>query len=405
MSYAAASNNWASNLFDPDTMPVPEGAAASSDRTSEHTYHDFSTYIKRGGKIEKHKKSDRNFPARLHTILSIDKYSHIIAWMPHGRAWKVLNKKLLVEEVLPEYFGQSKYASFVRQLSGWGFTRLHQTGPDFGCYYHECFLQGHPKLTVLMRRIPPGKGKPTQFDIRSEPDFFEIAEQYPLNPTGEQQSAGEISGISANVEEYHVKNLSNNYQRRPVVANAVVALNQYGNTAAAGQLTSYNALCGLNSHATASEMNNVAIEQVRDQHTMNQQTMNVPNSYFTLFGPSYRLNSMQPNNDQYYQGNNNTLHPDMISSFNGGTSRLNLSRPQQHNYSFQQQLQQQQYDAQSSNHYQESLRNSYGDYNQQLGRMEAMSYPNQTQGLVSQGQNTSLHHPILLTRTSNLKEE
>ena len=48
---------------------------------------------------------------------------------PHGRAWKVLNKKLLVEEAIPKFFGQSKYASFTRQLSGWGFKRLHQTGP------------------------------------------------------------------------------------------------------------------------------------------------------------------------------------------------------------------------------------------------------------------------------------
>jgi hypothetical protein len=47
---------------------------------------------------------------------------------PHGRAWKVLDKELLVKEVIPKYFGQSKFASFTRQLSGWGFKRLHQTG-------------------------------------------------------------------------------------------------------------------------------------------------------------------------------------------------------------------------------------------------------------------------------------
>mmetsp|Transcript_2736 Transcript_2736/g.4036 ORF Transcript_2736/g.4036 Transcript_2736/m.4036 type:complete len:502 (+) Transcript_2736:45-1550(+) len=148
-------------------------------RYADHTYRDFSTYIKEGNRIEKHKKSDRNFPARLHVILSNEQYSHIISWMPHGRAWKVKNKELLVEEVIPKFFGQSKFASFARQLSGWGFKRLHQTGADFGCYYHECFLRGHPRLTALMRRVSTGQGKVTP-NMHSEPDFYLIAQQYPL---------------------------------------------------------------------------------------------------------------------------------------------------------------------------------------------------------------------------------
>ena len=106
-------------------------------------------------------------------------------FQPHGRAWKVLNKKLLIDDVIPKFFGQSKYASFTRQLSGWGFKRLHQTGPDFGCYYHECFLRGHPRLTILMRRMSSGKGKATPNTL-SEPDFYAIAKQYPLRATGKE---------------------------------------------------------------------------------------------------------------------------------------------------------------------------------------------------------------------------
>ena len=92
-------------------------------RFADHTYRNFSTWIKDGNRIEKHKKCDRNFPARLHAMLSDERYSHIISWMPHGRAWKVTNKELFVEEVIPKFFGQTKYASFTRQLSGWGFKR------------------------------------------------------------------------------------------------------------------------------------------------------------------------------------------------------------------------------------------------------------------------------------------
>ena len=162
---------------------------AALPRFVDHTYRDFSTYIKDGNRIEKHKKCDRNFPALVHSILSNDQYSHIISWMPHGRAWKIHDKELFMEEVAPEFFGQSKYASFARQLSGWGFKRLHQTGSDFGCYYHECFLRGHPRLTVLMRRVSGGQGKGTP-NMNAEPDFYAIAEHFPLEESSNATGAG-----------------------------------------------------------------------------------------------------------------------------------------------------------------------------------------------------------------------
>ena len=57
-------------------------------RYADHTYRDFSTYIKEGNRIEKHKKSDRNFPARLHVILSDDQYANIIRM---NNVWSLLS--------------------------------------------------------------------------------------------------------------------------------------------------------------------------------------------------------------------------------------------------------------------------------------------------------------------------
>jgi hypothetical protein len=57
-----------------------------------------------------------------------------------SQAWKVIDKKLLVDVVIPKDFLQTKYESFTRQLSGWGFKRLHRTGPDYQCYYHEWYV-------------------------------------------------------------------------------------------------------------------------------------------------------------------------------------------------------------------------------------------------------------------------
>ena len=60
-------------------------AAASNEEISpryvDHSYQEYSAYVKNGGKLQKHKKSERNFPARLHAMLSDERYPHIITWM------------------------------------------------------------------------------------------------------------------------------------------------------------------------------------------------------------------------------------------------------------------------------------------------------------------------------------
>lgn len=92
---------------------------------------------------------------------------------------------------IPTYFGQSRFESFTRQLSSWGFKRLHQSGPDYGCYYHQCFLRGLPSLTALMERVSPkskqGKRIP---HAEGEPRFYLISQSYPLpHPSNANPSA------------------------------------------------------------------------------------------------------------------------------------------------------------------------------------------------------------------------
>jgi hypothetical protein len=101
--------------------------------------------------------------------------------MPHGRAWKIHHKDLLVSEVIPRYFVQNKYQSFARQLNGWGFKRLQQAGNDFNAYYHECFLRGMPQFVVLMTRVKPNQGRLLPH-VEGEPNFYEIDKHFRLPP-------------------------------------------------------------------------------------------------------------------------------------------------------------------------------------------------------------------------------
>ncbi|KAL3768707.1 hypothetical protein ACHAWU_006808 [Discostella pseudostelligera] len=148
-------------------------------RRVDHTYRDYSNFPLE--ELPTRKRAPTNFPSKLHQILSNPEYAHIISWMPHGRAWKIHNKDLLIRDIVPKYFVQSKYESFTRQLNGWGFKRLHQSGNDFNAYYHECFLRNMPHLTVLLKRVAPNQGKLLPH-VEGEPNFYEIEKQFPLPP-------------------------------------------------------------------------------------------------------------------------------------------------------------------------------------------------------------------------------
>ena len=81
-------------------------------------------------------KKEPTFIAKLHSILSNPAFEDIVSWLPHGRAWRVHQRRAFEEQVIPLYFRHGKYSSFMRQVNGWGFQRIYQ-GPDYNGYYHE----------------------------------------------------------------------------------------------------------------------------------------------------------------------------------------------------------------------------------------------------------------------------
>jgi hypothetical protein len=72
------------------------------------------------------------FPLKLHQILSNPDYQECICWLPHGRSWRILKPSSFEQVVIPLYFRHAKYASFMRQVNGWGFKRVRMMGCSFG---------------------------------------------------------------------------------------------------------------------------------------------------------------------------------------------------------------------------------------------------------------------------------
>ena len=115
-------------------------------------------------------------PAKLHRLLSSRDHRHLVAWMPHGRSWRIVDDAAFVEIAAARgYFNnisnrdddddegeesedvdshrQSRNrnkstattaaASFHSELLKWGFRRYRKSdSPDVGSYYHSDFLRG-----------------------------------------------------------------------------------------------------------------------------------------------------------------------------------------------------------------------------------------------------------------------
>jgi hypothetical protein len=159
------------------------------------------------GKRKSRRPSTTSFPTKLYKILAEPKYHDVVAWLPHGRAWRVLKPKALEDDIIPKYFRSDRLASFMRQVNGWGFKRITE-GPDLNAYYHEMFLRGLPHVCNKMRRPVRGESGLSR-DLGQHPDFYKISMFAPLPPVGssstkeddpEFESAVASSPTSTNME-------------------------------------------------------------------------------------------------------------------------------------------------------------------------------------------------------------
>jgi len=98
------------------------------------------------------------FTTKLEAMLSNPFTSDIIAWMPHGKSWKIIDPILFYREVMPEYFEYCNYTSFNRLVNAWGFQMI-KNGPDRNCYYHKFFCRDMPHLHKQMCRLSLKKKK------------------------------------------------------------------------------------------------------------------------------------------------------------------------------------------------------------------------------------------------------
>ena len=156
-STVASSSKQSATATSAATTKQPAAAAAAggdgggTGRTRRATKRDIDMLV------EKAKEGPKLiFPMQLHKLLRLsEEYgaSDIVSWFPDGKAFRVHNRREFEQLIMKRFFNQSVYRSFLRQLNGWGYTRVIKGDEVMeGAYEHPLFLRDKPDLCRRMIR-------------------------------------------------------------------------------------------------------------------------------------------------------------------------------------------------------------------------------------------------------------
>lgn len=98
------------------------------------------------------------FPWTLHSLLQDaekEGFDSTISWRPSGMAFKVHNREEFMTQVLPRYFRQTKFKSFVRQLNLWGFSCIDHEPDKGSCMYYIVHTMKESYFFGLTYSPPP----------------------------------------------------------------------------------------------------------------------------------------------------------------------------------------------------------------------------------------------------------
>ena len=100
------------------------------------------------------------FIRRLYTMLddaTAKGFDDIVSWSENGTAFRVHFPDKFTKRLLPEYFNQTKYKSFQRQLNMYGFYRF-TAGSLKGACSHSLFVRGSPDCCEAITRAKTKRG-------------------------------------------------------------------------------------------------------------------------------------------------------------------------------------------------------------------------------------------------------
>lgn len=122
------------------------------------------------------KNQANSFPEVLHEILATPEYQPITHWLPDGASFVIADKRRFSDVILPKYFREALFHSFIRKLNRWGFRRVKSRGKGgVSSFAHNSFVREKPWLCLKMsckskpsyHKVPPGKKKAQQTAVKA----------------------------------------------------------------------------------------------------------------------------------------------------------------------------------------------------------------------------------------------
>lgn len=87
-------------------------------------------------------------------IIDNEANSDVLAWMPDGESFTIVNHRLFALERMPKLFNIRNMSSFVRKLTRWGFSRVHEKNTrNSDIFKHKYFKQGRKDLVKRIRCV------------------------------------------------------------------------------------------------------------------------------------------------------------------------------------------------------------------------------------------------------------
>lgn len=120
-------------------------------------------------------------------------FDDIVSWNKNGDGFTVHNKDRFTKEIVPIYFNQTRYKSFQRQLSLYGFERS-TTGSNKGLRHHEKLRRGFKHLCRQMKPVgykPRGQEKvkdKKDADMTNSPSLVSAESEQSTSPPNIQLS-------------------------------------------------------------------------------------------------------------------------------------------------------------------------------------------------------------------------
>jgi hypothetical protein len=124
----------------------------------------------------------------------------IVSWQPDGMSFRVHMPDLFARTVMPHYFKQTIYKSFLRQVHLYGFHRI-RGGTDTGAYCHIMFIRNKTSISLQMscQRI---KGKKPSSLVRHraavKTDFYSSTTNV---DNYQNQNGGNLTTVLATFKE------------------------------------------------------------------------------------------------------------------------------------------------------------------------------------------------------------